>query len=186
MRHGWLAIPGVQTGDRTVEEQVLALRPAIAECSGKTVLDIGCAEGLIGREFARAGAAKVIGIDAVAGHLAVAAEQCKECPQMSFILADMNVAYQQIVIPSDIVLCLGFAHKMHDPNDAITFAADNSTNLVLIRSGRGANGEGIIKSKYRSAYCHSHTVMKERGFVLEKIVDGPPERKEPVEYWRRK
>jgi SAM-dependent methyltransferase len=185
MRKGWLIIPGVQDGDRTLEEQTMALRPAIAECAGKTILDLGCAEGLIGREFAKAGALKVTGIDGSAGHLSVAAEQCRKWKNMEFKWVDLNRDAKQLVFSADIVLCLGIAHKLHEPGDCVRLAADSSNDLVLIRSGRGANAQGIIKSKHRETTCDSHAIMEGRGFVLEKVVDGPAERLEPVEYWRR-
>lgn len=186
MRHGWLEIPGFQTGDRTLEEQMLALRPALAMCQGRTVLDLGCAEGLIGREFARAGAVEVVGVDSVAGHLAVAAEQCITYPAMRFQLADLNTAIQQLVFRCDIVLCLGIAHKLWDPGDCIRFAADSSTDLVLIRSGRGDLGKGILRGKHSGLTCDSHKTMSERGFFIERVVPGPENRPdEPVEYWRR-
>lgn len=185
MRKGWLIIPGKQDGDRTLEEQVAALRPAIAECAGKSILDLGCAEGLIGREFARAGAAKVIGLEASAGHLAVAVQQCRKWKQMEFALVDLNQAAKQCLYSVDIALCLGIAHKLHDPADCVKLAADSSKDLVLIRSGRGADENGIIKSKHRKATCDSHALMLGRGFVLEKVVTGPPPHSEPVEYWRR-
>lgn len=183
MRHGWLAIPGVQTGDRELDEQTVALLPAIAEAKGKTVLDLGCAEGLIGREFARAGASKVTGIDSVPGHLAVASLQCRKLP-MDFILADLNNP-SQFVFQVDIVLCLGLAHKLTDPAVAIRFAADCSRDLVLIRSGRGADENGFIKSKFGEGRCDSHGIMRQRGFDLERVVVGPPPESEPVEYWKR-
>lgn len=186
MRKGWLIVPGKQEGDRTIEEQVEALRPAIAEAAGKTLLDLGCAEGLIGREFARVGAASVIGLDASAGHIGAAVSYCRKWKQMSFDVVDLNAAAAQLVYKVDIVLCLGIAHKMHDPGACIKLAADSSRDLVLIRSGRGADENGMIRSKHRSwITCDSHEIMRGRGFLLEKVVTGPPPHSEPVEYWRR-
>lgn len=187
VRKGWLRIPGKQDGDRTVEEQVAALRPAIAECAGKTILDLGCAEGLIGREFARAGAARVIGLEASAAHLAVATEECRKWKQMEFMLVDLNEAAKQLVFSVDIVLCLGIAHKLHEPGDCVRLAANSSNDLVLIRSGRGADENGIIKSKHRpDSTCDSHEIMKTRGFYLWLVKTGPEPHLEKVEYWRRK
>lgn len=185
MRHGWLAIPGVQTGDRTLEEQVAALRPAIEEAQGKTVLDLGCSEGLIGREFALAGAAKVYGLEALPDHLAVASRQCKGLP-MEFHVTDLNVGLDQLLYSADIVLALGIAHKLQDPGRFIRFAADSSRDLVLIRSGLRADENGIINSKHWKTTCDSHAIMRGRGFELEKKIVGPAPHFESVEYWRRK
>lgn len=182
MRKGWFIIPGVQQGDVTLLDQTIALAPAIAEAPGKTVLDIGCAEGLIGREFARAGAISVTGLDSIADHLTVAAEQCKGLP-MEFRLANINDPQPAYWV--DIVLCLNVAHKLKFPEVGVRFAADSSGDLVLIRSGRGSDAKGIIRSKHHGNLCDSHAIMRERGFQLEKVVDGPRDRHEPVEYWRR-
>ena len=192
MRRGWFQIEG-QLGDRTLEEQVAALRPAIAECHGKTIVDLGSAEGLISREFARAGAKMVTGIESLPGHVAVANRECAGLKNIEFINADLNVAYQQYVFNVDIVLALGIAHKLPDPADCILFAARSASELVLIRSGRGADKNGIITSKFATQHgdqfcrrcCDSHSIMKAHKFVLEKIVDGPPPHSEPVEYWRK-
>lgn len=182
MRAGWFVIPGVQNGAVTLEDQMIAIWPAVEGCKGKTVLDIGCAEGLIGREFARAGASRVLGLDSLPAHLAVAQQQCEGLP-MSFLIANVNEPIQGLYF--DIVLCLNVAHKLRDPAVGIRFAAESSLGLVLIRSGRGADEKGIIKSKHHGKTCDSHAIMRECGFTLQKVVDGPEDRHEPVEYWRR-
>lgn len=184
-RKGWFIIPGVQDGDRTVEEQMIAVRPALAEAKGKTVLDLGCAEGLIGREFARAGALSVLGVDSVGGHLQVAQEQCKGLP-MKFRQADFQVL--ALAAPGngnqyDIVLALGVVHKMKHPGDGVHFVAKSARSLVLFRA-KGGVTDGIVRSKHFGAnWCNSYEIMRSHGFELEKVVNGA--REETVEYWRR-
>lgn len=183
MREGWFVIPGVQKGVVTLDDQMIALWPAVVEAKGKTVLDLGCAEGLIGREFARAGAATVVGLDSIVAHLAVAIDQCRDLP-MRFAHADLNDPQSELF--ADIVLCLNVAHKLRFPAVGIRFAAKSSRDLVLLRSGRGADAKGIIKSKHHhNNTCDSHAIMRDNGFRLQMVVDGPKDRQEPVEYWRR-
>lgn len=183
MRHGWVEIPGLQTGDRTLEEQIAALRPAMEECYGKTVIEFGCAEALIAREFIRYGAKSATCYESSGDHLAVAHEQCAGLP-MEFVLCDLNKESSQLVVQADIVLCLGIAHKLLDPGAGIALAANSARSLVLIRSGRREEN-GIITSKHRGGKCDSHAIMRERGFVLERAEIGPPPHSEKVEYWRR-
>lgn len=183
MRRGWFVIHGVQDGDVTLEDQMIAIWPAVAEAKGKTVLDVGCAEGLIGREFARAGATEVTGLDSIEDHLEIARKQCVGLP-MTFVHANINKP--QPAYSADIVLALGVSHKLQFPETGVRFAARSSRDLVLLRSGRGASG-GIIKSKYHGNTCDSHAIMREMGFDLEKVTDGPSTRpEEKVEYWRRR
>lgn len=182
---GWLAIPGIQNGDRTLEEQLMAVRPALAEAKGKTVLDLGCAEALISLEFAKAGAISVLGIEREAGHLEVAHRMIRSYRDVielrHFNLKDVS---ENEPIPHDIVLALGIIHKLEFPEIGLRFAARSARELLLLRSGRGSVN-GIIYGKYSRNTCDSAAVMREEGFRLEKVVNGPPKRKEPVEYWRK-
>lgn len=188
-RKGWFAIPGLQAGDRTLEDQVTAVRPAIAECAGKTVLDLGCAEGLVGLEFAKAGAQLVHGIDSILGNVNTARQVCNG-QAMTFETADLNVYIREAfardaVAQYDIVLALGVTHKLHDPAHGVNFAARSARNLVLFRSGRAQQG-GIITNKWNSKVAvNAHKLMRMHGFTLEKTLTGPPPHREDVEYWRR-
>jgi SAM-dependent methyltransferase len=181
---GWLRIPDVQDGDRTVQEQTAALRYAIEGCAGKSILDMGCAEGLVGKAFIDAGAIQYTGIESVEGHVKVARKLCAGLP-MEFRHINMNDLPEGWANPADIVMCLGIAHKLIDPGKAIRIAAQSARELVLIRSGKGANAQGIIKSKHHGNTCDSHAIMMAHAFRLSRVVEGPPPHSENVEYWAK-
>lgn len=181
---GWFQVPGVRPdGDRTLEEQMKGLKPALDEAKGRTVLDLGCAEGLIGREFARAGASLVVGVELLETHLAVAREVCKGLP-MRFICAHLNdhVAANPKPELFDIVLALGVIHKLPDPSIPLRFAARSARDLMLFRAPAHATN-GVVKSKHSAATVNVPAVMKEEGFFEEKLIVGV--RGEAAQYWRR-
>ena len=183
MRHGWLMIKGVQEGDRTLGEQMQAVWPAVAEAAGKTVLDLGCAEGLIGLEFAKAGAAHVLGVEREREHLEVARRLC-DGYRIQFEEFNLKQVDPDYPLAFDIVLALGIIHKLEVPERGLRFAARSAKDLLLLRSGRGSVN-GIIRGKFSRITCDSAAVLRAEGFALEKTVDGPKDRDEPVEYWRR-
>jgi len=185
MNKGWFSIPGVRPGDRTLKEQMMGLQPALDECAGKTVLDLGCAEGMIGREFARAGASEVVGIELLSSHLAVAKVQCRDFPQMKFICAHLGDYIQTLeTIPQyDIVLALGIIHKLHDPVVPMRFAAQSARDLLIFRAP-AKKYDGLIKSKFTDAKCNVPEIMASEGFVEEKLIPGV--RGEAAQHWRRK
>lgn len=182
MRKGWFVLDG-QEGDRTLAEQMLALRPMLEEIGGKTVLDLGCAEGLIAREFARAGAAQVTGLDSVREHIEVAERECAGLP-MRFLVHNLN-ALPAEDLASDVVLCLGVAHKVRQPGEVIRYAARMARETLLLRSLRGDTAGGYIRSKHHAGDCYAHRILKIEGFALEKTVRGPDRFTEDCEYWRR-
>lgn len=189
MRHGWFAIPGVQSGDRTVEQQLTGVAPALAEAKGKTVLDLGCAEGLISAAFARAGADSVFGIDAVKDHVEAACCHCgHHLPRFQHIGLD-ELARQETdageVWKYDIVLALGVCHKLRDPAVGVRFAARAAADLVLFRMHRiSEKNGGELRSKYaKQNVCYVPQIVEPEGFKLERILPGPYE--ETVWWYRR-
>ena len=193
MNKGWLKVPGIRPdGDRTLEEQMLGLAPAVAEVQNAraagtplTVLDLGCAEGLIGREFARAGAADVLGIEVLATHLAVARKACKAEKQMRFICAHLRDWIKAHPEPEqfDIVLALGIIHKLEDPAVPLRFAARSARSLLIFRAPAKAT-DGVVRAKHGDGACNVPQIMQEEGFVEERLIPGA--RGEAAQYWRRK
>jgi 2-polyprenyl-3-methyl-5-hydroxy-6-metoxy-1,4-benzoquinol methylase len=183
MRKGWFKIPGVQAGDRTLEQQMEALEHLLDECRSMTVLDLGCAEGLIGREFARAGA-QVLGVDALPDHLKVAREQCQGVVNIRFEPLDLNLVRPEERQPQyDIVLALGVLHKLRHPAPGVRWAARSARHLFVFRP-KGGVTDGTVRSKhFEDNVCNAHDILREEGFRLERVTHGGPG--ETVETWRR-
>jgi 2-polyprenyl-3-methyl-5-hydroxy-6-metoxy-1,4-benzoquinol methylase len=183
MAQRWFKIAGEAGGDRTLAEQLHALRPALAECKGKTVLDLGCAEGLIAREFALAGAVKVLAVDKIAEHLEVA-RRIVPLPAVEYRQMDLMQADPGKPLYSDIVLTLGMLQKLENPERGLLFAARSCHGLLLMRIPRTGN-DGIVRSKHGGRTCDARAMLHAEGFKVEKVVAGVPSRAEDVEYWRR-
>lgn len=181
MRHGWFKIPGRQGGDRTLAEQRTGVEKALFECKGKTVLDLGCAEGLLSLEFAIHGAQLVHGIDALGDHLTVAQEVCLLHRNISFEQMDLNYPLD-LNRRFDIVLALGVAHKLLEPAMGIRYAAAHAGDLILVRMTRYA--DRVLKSKFNSNECDVGEELSTFGFALECVEPGP--RQETVHYFRRR
>lgn len=186
MRKGWFILEG-QDGDRTLEEQMIGLEQALLDAKGGTVLDLGCAEALIAREFIRAGAKSVHGIDSVQDHITVAREVCLDLP-VTFHTGDLsNIAdYEAYHKPRqyDMVLALAIAHKLRNPKKFIQFVARSARRFAVIRLPWHAKGS-VVKDKHLRNY---ETVdikyeMHAKGMTLTKVVDGP--RGEKVHYYKR-
>jgi len=180
---GWFTVPGIRPGDRTIEEQMLGLAPALAEANGATVLDLGCAEGVISLAFAKAGAARVLGVELLQSHLDVARRICKGQKNVSFICEHLDdTAKRPIVEQFDIVLALGVIHKLHDPSIPLRFAARSCKRLICYRAP-AASVNGVIRSKHSKMPCDVPAILKEEGFVEGETINGV--RGEAVQYWRR-
>lgn len=185
-RKGWFIIPGVQPiGDRTIEQQMKGLEPALAECRGKTVIDLGCAEGAISIAFAKAGAASVLGLETNREGLIVANWIAQGIPNVRFQQVHLRYWAEQHRKPEqyDIVLALTIIHKFHDPALGAHFAAKSSRDLICYRAA-SKTWDGTIRSKHRpDNTCNWFEIMKEHGFEQEKLV--PYTADEDVAYWRR-
>jgi hypothetical protein len=179
---GWFAVEGRQVGDRTLTEQMMGLGPLIGEAAGRSVLDLGCAEGLIALEMLKAGAARAHGAEAVPSRVATACDLCAGRPAVFFVadLESFAAAPPDWLLPAyDIVLLLSIAHKFRDPEAFLRAAADRAAEFVAVRL------PAPILVDWRSGFrpVDVPAVMASEGFRLWHEAPGP--RAEWVGIFRR-
>jgi SAM-dependent methyltransferase len=185
MRHGWFIIPGLQTGDRTFGDQAAGLEPAFATCAGKSVLDLGCAEGLLAHEFARRGAREVHGLELVREHVAVA-RQLAAGLNCTFEVANLQeVVQSEPARGYDIVCALAVIHKIRDMKRALKWCARSAAELLLIRTGRKYESDHMVSKRDTKIAVNVPAVLKSEGFDLDQTVEGSEKHHEGVQYWRR-
>lgn len=131
MHKGWFVIPGLQDGDRTIEQQLLGLDALIAEAPGKAMVFLGCAEGLIERTMAERGARRVHGVDSNPQFVRVGREMLKACGG-TIEQHDLNLPWQPPFAP-DIVCALAVLHKLRAPLELVDRIKDWQPRLVVVR-----------------------------------------------------
>jgi SAM-dependent methyltransferase len=186
-RHGWFTLPGRQSGDRTVADQLKGLEPALAGARGKSVLDLGCAEGAIALEFAKAGASRILGLEVVAGHLEVARELCAGYP-CEFQCVDLNRAEVEVQAQAfDTVLALAIIHKLKDPAGVLRYFAGMARERVIVRMPAWAAKWRFSHERGRGELIDCAKELAPLGFSIERIERGPTSERgqEPVVYFRR-
>lgn len=112
----WFKV-GAKPGDRTLDQQLMGLDPLFAEIEGKSVLDVGCAEGLIAIECARRGASAVTGFEIRSAAVETARKLVKTLAgvgQVYFETGDAN--HYPPNARYDVVLMLAVLHKLRDPS----------------------------------------------------------------------
>jgi trans-aconitate methyltransferase len=137
MHKGWFIIPGVQEGDRTASQQLLGLETIAKQFKGATVLDLGCAEGLIGRHCIDAwDAASVDGVTRIQYEIDEAHKQCKGRP-MRFLCGDLGSQAERAALPLlpkyDIVLALSVLHKVKKPMELLEWACGFVGRYLVVR-----------------------------------------------------
>lgn len=170
-RKGWFKIDGVQDGDRTIEQQLIGLESALAEADGATVLDLGCAEGLIARKFAKAGA-KVLGVEILRENVDEAVRQCEGYR--------VKVAHDNVELfldgehEHDIVLALSVLHKLRRPSDAARRIGQIARSMVVIRLPPEMRGF-VLDSRSGNVRHEVTQPLNEVGWKLVAEVKGPLE-----------
>lgn len=169
--------------DRTLAQQMMGLDRLFAQVEGKSVLDVGCAEGLLSIECARAGARRVVGIEIrdEAVEKAIAAVR-KTDGDVKFDGGDANVYTPKS--DYDIVLLLAVLHKLKNPTVACARLVARAKDLVVIRLPP-VHAPTIIDERSGNEPHHIGVTMDKSGFELEhQSYDGPFG--EWVGYYRRR
>jgi SAM-dependent methyltransferase len=164
---GWFKTKG-RNGDRTLEQQLTGLEPLLAECAGKSILDIGCAEGLISIKLAKAGALFVRGVEIVPGHVSVA-NKLKGSLPCDFRVEDAN--HWAPTGEYDAVIALALLHKLRDPTAACIRFANACFNLMVIRLPPEHAPTILDERSGFKPHDIDHT-MKVCGFELETVTRG--------------
>jgi len=126
---GWFSTPG-RPGDRRLEDQLKGLDWLFANAKGKTVLDLGCAEGLISIKLAQNGAVAVHGIEVVGEHVEVGNKLRGALP-VTFEHADLNRWRPKREY--DIVIALALMHKLKNPTAACADFIAAARHAVVLR-----------------------------------------------------
>jgi len=147
---GWFKIPGLQDGKWDIDRQMAGLEVIRRACGGATALDLGCAEGLISLELAKAGARLVHGVELESQRVQVAERLFEQhCPDVArqFIVWDLarfDELYLGLTANShpaavflrtryDIVLCLAIAQKLPNPARFLRLASTLCSKLLAVR-----------------------------------------------------
>lgn len=187
-KKGWFAIAGVQRGDRTLAQQMMGLQLLPELVHTKTVLDLGCAEGLIAVEAVLAGAVLVDAVDYNEELLATA-----ENYRNSKSILDTRLRFHRVnlsqALPAqlsaqyDVVLALSIIHKLYDMTSFVRRIAAASKGVVVIRYPTKAR-DGIVHCKYnRGLRVDVPRLMRMDGFTQFAEREGSND--ELVAYWRR-
>lgn len=100
---------------------------------GASVLDLGCAEGLIAMELRLAGAGFVHGVELVTSR-ATAAAKLFAYQNAQIVCADLNQINRLKLRPSyDIVLALSVAHKLSWPDAFLRRVAQVTAGTLAVR-----------------------------------------------------
>lgn len=171
----WFKSTSFGDGDRSLKQQLTGIDPAIF--ADKTVLDIGCAEGLITKWVLQQGARSAHGMEIVPEHVDIARRLCSGLPA-TFEVGDLNVWESKITY--DIVLALAVIHKCNDPSAVCERIAGYAKELIIVRNPP-VHATSIIDWRSGFKPHDLKKILEGKGWRLDKIVDGP--NKEPTSYW---
>jgi 2-polyprenyl-3-methyl-5-hydroxy-6-metoxy-1,4-benzoquinol methylase len=176
-------------GHRTIEQQMTGLDQLWPRVKGKTVLDLGCAEGAIALRCWQHGAKEVLGLE----HRKDAVDEFnRQAAKMGAtaigVEVDLNTWHPARFgvngAPfADVILMLAILHKLRKPADQLMrfLASASPTATVVLRTRRR---DWPVLRDERSAWVPQDIrfCMYDHGFNLVHEDDGPVDNGEPPEW----
>jgi len=179
---GWFEIPGVQRGERELNDQLMGLRPALAEARDNRVLDLGSAEGLISRAMLEAGAVSVECVELNDQYIAEARRQLNGL-QAVIHRWDLNDGLPSVG-GAEIVLMLAILHKLKQPLALLSQVLEVvKPRLIVIRYPRNCDGV-IVDGRSEFKPWDVAGYLGKNRYRQEAREMGP--RRELTVYYRRK
>lgn len=177
--------------ERELRHQLQGLRHVIDEVStaarrGRplTVLDAACAEGLIGMELLKAGAASVHGVELVPDRVKDARRLAADLPAHYEV---GNLETWEPRASSDVVLALSILHKLPAPLTVARRLGLACTRMLVIRlppPAAGHEGGVIVDRRSGNVPMDLRPVLAELSLNLEEETTGYLG--EWIGFWRRK
>lgn len=173
MNKGWFKIPGVQDGDRTLDDQLKGLERLLVGVSGKVVVDFGCAEGLLAQAMIERGAAAVYGLEVVPKAVELAR---MHCPQGVFSVCDLNkssaIGGSKLPARADIFTMLAVLHKLRNPQRMLAdVVLRMSPDLIVARMPAGTPG-WVCDPRSDLKHIDITNFLAARGYALAATATG--------------
>ena len=178
----WFAV-GNQPGDRTLAQQMVGLDRLVAAVPGKTVLDCGCAQGLISIEMARAGAKYVHGVEILQPFVDTAWRQAEGLENIGFERDDMNHWSPAGSPQFDIVVALAILQKLRDPTAVAYRLAGMARELIVIRTPPARDPWVLPPERGRLVPHDIGAVLRGCGWRLSEQIAGTFG--EVIGYWEK-
>lgn len=153
-----------------LEQQLIGLEPLWAEVNGRTVLDVGCAEGLIALECKKAGAKLILGVDNRETAVKEARQHFGDSYTCDAIVAD--VSQWEPRASFDVVLMLGVLQKLPNPGEVFVRMLCRCKELAVVRLPDGG-WPGLTDSRSGNQRIELDKAAALAGFELERVTQGP-------------
>lgn len=157
-------------GDRTFEQQMTGLDWLADACRGKSILDFGCAEGLISIHLLKHGAKSAGGVELLQERVDRARKFAKD---FSFYAVQGDANMWTPLGPYDVTLALAILHKLKDPSTVARRLARATRELIVLRLPP-ATGSTIIDRRSGNVPHDIDAVLKSEGFVQERAGNTGP------------
>mgnify|MGYP001172519963 CR=1 FL=1 len=163
-------------GDRTFEQQMTGLDWLAEACRGKSILDFGCAEGLISIHLLKHGAQFADGVELLPERVLQAerlARKEKLHLRSKFIACNAESWVAHRTVPRDVTLALAILHKLRDPSTVARRQARATREMIVLRLPP-ATGSTIVDRRSGNVPHDIDAVLRSEGFVQKRAGNTGP------------